>query len=263
MYTAFAQVYDALMADVNYPAWADFYRQMMAQHGIREGRVAECACGTGGLTLPLYRMGFGITGIDISPDMLWQAAQKARREGAAIPFVRQDMCSLKLHRAMDAVLCTCDGVNYLTTPRQVQDFFQAAYAALRPGGGLFFDVSTPYKLQNVLGNRLLGDDLESITYIWRNHYSARTGIVDMELSIFIKQEDGLYRRLEEIQRQRAHERGELTDWLGQAGFSNICFYGDCVMTRPGEKEQRWHIAALKRPGLNNGREGSLYEHRGI
>lgn len=246
MYTAFAQVYDALMADVNYPAWADFYRQMMAQHGIREGKVAECACGTGGLTLPLYQMGFGITGVDISAEMLWQAAQKARKAGAAIPFVKQDMCSLRLHRLMDAVLCTCDGVNYLTTPLQVQDFFRAAYQALRPGGGLFFDISTPYKLQNLLGNQLLGEDLPNITYLWQNHYSPKTCLVDMELCIFVRQEDGMYRRLEERQRQRSHTMTEVENWLREAGFSGITFYGDCHLSRPGDKEKRWHVAALKR-----------------
>jgi 2-polyprenyl-3-methyl-5-hydroxy-6-metoxy-1,4-benzoquinol methylase len=247
MYTAFAQVYDALMADVNYPAWADFYRQMMGLFSIREGKIAECACGTGSLTLPLYRMGFSVTGIDISPDMLWQAAQKARKEGAAIPFVKQDMCSFHLHRAMDAVLCTCDGVNYLTTPRQVQDFFAASYEALRPGGGLFFDVSTPYKLENVLGDNLMGDDLESITYLWQNHFSKKTALVDMDLCIFVKQQDGLYQRIEETQRQRAHEKAELSEWLARAGFSGVTFYGGHSLQHPGERELRWHVAALKRP----------------
>lgn len=246
MYTAFAQVYDALMADVNYAAWADFYRQMMAQHGIREGRVAECACGTGNLTLPLFKMGFGVTGIDSSAEMLWQAAQKARKAGAAIPFVKQDMCALRLHKAMDAVLCTCDGVNYLTTPRQVQDFFQAAYQALRPGGGLFFDVSTPYKLKTVLGDRLLGEDTESITYLWQNSFFSKTSLLEMALCVFVKQEDGRYLRIDESQRQRAHEQEELAAWLAGAGFSGIMFYGDRHMLKPGEKEQRWHIAALKR-----------------
>ncbi len=250
MYTAFAEVYDALMADVNYPAWADFYRQMMAQHGIREGRVAECACGTGGLTLPLYKMGFGITGVDSSAEMLWQAAQKARKAGAAIPFVKQDMCALRLHKAMDAVLCTCDGVNYLTAPRQVQDFFQAAYQALRPGGGLFFDVSTPYKLKNMLGGQLMGEDTENITYLWQNRYSPKTALLELELCIFVRQADGSYRRIDERQRQRAHTREELMDWLTAAGFSGVMFYGDKHMLKPGEQEERWHVAALKRQDPN-------------
>lgn len=245
MYTAFAQVYDEMMADVNYIAWADFYRQVMQRYGLTSGKVAECACGTGNLTLPLQRMGFAMTGIDISPDMLWQASQKARKEGLNIPFIRQDMCHLRLHRAMDAVLATCDGVNYLTAEARVREFFAAAFEALRPGGILVFDVSTPYKLSTQLGNNLLFVDGEQYSYAWQNHYHEATRIVDLELAIFKRQEGDLYRRLDERQQQRAHTFEELQAWLAGAGFSQIACYGDRHMGMPGEKEKRWHIAARK------------------
>ena len=149
MYTGFAEIYDELMTDVDYDAWADFYCKMMEGFGIRGGKLAECACGTGGLTLRLFRHGFHVTGVDLSQDMLWRAAQKARAQGMAIPFVRQDMRQLRLHRPMDAVLATCDGVNYLLDDVDVLEFFSSAYQALRPGGGLFFDISTPHKLRDV------------------------------------------------------------------------------------------------------------------
>ena len=131
MYTGFAEVYDELMADVDYETWADFYVRLMNHYGIQEGKVCECACGTGALTIPLYRRGFQMTGVDLSQDMLWIAAQKARSSGIGIPFVRQDMRQLRLHRPMDAVLATCDGVNYLLDDRDLTAFFQAAWQALR------------------------------------------------------------------------------------------------------------------------------------
>ena len=84
MYTGFAEVYDQLMNDVNYADWAEFYVQIMNAFGIRGGKICECACGTGGLTLPLYRKGFHVTGVDLSQDMLWIAAQKARQAGVTI-----------------------------------------------------------------------------------------------------------------------------------------------------------------------------------
>lgn len=36
MYTGFAEIYDELMTDVDYDAWADFYCKMMEGFGIRE-----------------------------------------------------------------------------------------------------------------------------------------------------------------------------------------------------------------------------------
>jgi len=249
MYTAFAQVYDELMGQVNYPAWADFYRQMMARYGIREGRICECACGTGALTLQFYRMGFQVTGVDLSQDMLFEASKKARREGAAIPFVKQDMRQLRLHRPMDAVLATCDGVNYLTQPGDLDTFLKAAYEALRPGGGIFFDISSSYKLEKVLGNELMGEDTPHVTYLWQNHYNSRTHLVEMELCLFVRQEDGSYKRMDEVQTQRAFEGEEVLDALNRAGFVQAAWFGDGHLTAPGPTEHRWHFAALKRQEL--------------
>lgn len=246
MYTGFAEVYDELMTDVKYDVWADFYVEMMAAFGIRGGKICECACGTGGLTIPLQRRGFHVTGVDLSQDMLWRAAQKAREAGAAIPFVRQDMRQLHLHRPMDAVLATCDGVNYLLTDEDLTAFFRSAYNALRAGGGLFFDVSTPYKLQNALGNQIICDDTENITYLWQNRFSDKTQLVDMHLCIFVKQEDGLYKRIDEEQKQRAHTAQHLMELMRQAGFDRVMVFGNGRMEPPREGEQRWHFAAVRR-----------------
>lgn len=246
MYTGFAEVYDQLMGDVNYDAWADFYVRLMNAFGIREGKICECACGTGSLTIPLHKRGFHLTGVDLSQDMLWIAAQKARAAGLGIPFVRQDMRKLHLHRPMDAVLATCDGVNYLLEDQDALEFFKSAWNALRPGGGLFFDVSTPYKLRNALGNQLICEDLENITYFWQNRYSEKNDVVDMHLCIFVKQDDGSYRRIDEDQKQRAHSMQSLTKLLNQAGFDRVMIFGNGRMEQPRETEHRWHIAAIKR-----------------
>ena len=78
--------------------------------------------------------------------MLAAAQEKMRRMGLRIPFVQQDMRALRTHRKMDAVVCCCDGVNYLTGPDDLGAFFRSAHACLRDGGLLLFDVSSAYKL---------------------------------------------------------------------------------------------------------------------
>ena len=246
MYTEFASIYDELMGDVSYREWALFYQKLMIAYGVPSGgKVCECACGTGNLTLPLQRLGYHLTGVDLSQDMLWIASQKARKEGVAIPFVRQDMRQLRLHRPMDAILATCDGVNYLMTDEDVLAFFQSAYQALRPGGGLFFDVSTPDKLRHTLGDRLLWEDNDHITYLWQNSFNEQTAVCTMHLCFFVKQKDGSYQRVDEHQKQRAHEAEHLAALLRQVGFERVAVYGNNRLTAPAEGEQRWHFAALR------------------
>jgi len=245
MYQAFAELYDELMNDVDYESWADYYTRLLSIYGIRSGKICECACGTGSLTMPLYHHGFQMTGVDLSQEMLWQAAQKSRKMGIAIPFVRQDMRALNLHRPMDAVLATCDGVNYLTTEEDLLSFFRAAYRAIRPGGALIFDVSTPYKLKHILCSGLLGEDREEITYLWQNTWHEKRQTVEMDLTFFVKDADGRYRRIDERQHQRAWDQQVLKETLWRAGFRAVSLYGNFTLEAAGDQNQRWHIAATR------------------
>ncbi|MBR3743203.1 MAG: methyltransferase domain-containing protein [Clostridia bacterium] len=246
MYTAFARVYDELMNTVDYDAWAARYAALMTACGVPEkGKCVECACGTGNLTLRLKKLGYQITGADLSEDMLAAAMEKARSAGMMIPFVKQDMCALSVPRRVDCVLATCDGVNYLTAPDRVRAFFAAAFSALRPGGALVFDVSTPDKLKNTLGNNTLYSDDDSVSYIWRNAWDEKNACVTLNLSLFVRRPDGAYDRLEERQTQRAHSRQELKSWLTEAGFTDIQFFGRLRLTPPRAGDDRWHVAAKK------------------
>ncbi len=246
MYSAFARVYDSLMDTVDYSAWAAHYLRLMAAAGVpARAKCVECACGTGSFTLPLKRSGLQITGLDLSEDMLSAAMEKARAAGLSIPFVRQDMCLLSVPRRVDCVLATCDGVNYLATPDRTRQFFAAAFAALRPGGALVFDVSTPDKLAHALGNQTLFSDDDRISYIWRNAWDEKSQCVRLSLSLFVRREDGAYDRLEEKQVQRAHSRKELRSWLQEAGFGRISFTGRLRMSPPRSGDDRWHVTAVR------------------
>ena len=245
MYNEFARVYDTLMDDVDYDGWARHYLELIAPAKPR--RICECACGTGSLTVRFARAGLQTTGVDLSEDMLRIAQEKARRFGVQTPFVRQDMCALTLPRRVDAVLATCDGVNYLVKDEQAQAFFQSAYAALRPGGMLAFDVSTLEKLSGTLGDSFFGEDRSEITYLWQNRWNAHTRCVHMDIAFFLRETAGRYRRFDETQVQRAYTPKELTQLLLHAGFADIRVLGGFTKEPPRGGEERIHILATK-PG---------------
>lgn len=166
MYGDFAGMYDPLMKDVDYDSWAEYLLRFM---GAEKLRVTDCACGTGEITLRLARAGHIMTGVDISGDMLRIASEKARRAALKIPFVEQDMRKLALHRPQDAIICACDGVNYLDSLNAAEEFFEAANAALKVGGLLLFDISSQYKLENILGCNTFAEDEQGGAYIWNDN----------------------------------------------------------------------------------------------
>ena len=240
-YSAFAAGYDRMMGDVDYDGWASYIDGFLKEAGAKT--VLECACGTGSLTVRLGRLGYQITGSDLSEDMLMAARQKALDAGLRfLPFVCQDMRKIALHKPVDAIVCACDGVNYLLDG--AEDFFRAAHDALKPGGMLLFDVSSAYKLSNILANNTFAATGEDWAYIWENQYHPRLGRVDMVLTGFLKQ-GHTYARFEEHHSQRAYSEEELRADLELCGFRDIQVYEAFTRETPSPAAERLQFIARK------------------
>ena len=223
-YGEFAALYDRLMRDVDYDAWAAYVLALAdtflpEQAGVSRTAV-DCACGTGEMTLRLCERGYAVVGVDDSADMLRVAQQKAMARGLRIPFVQGDMRSFCTHRPVDLVTACCDGVNYLDTFEGVCSFFAAANRALKPGGLLMFDVSSAYKLERILGGQTFGEAEDDCAYLWQNAFDGESRLLEMELTFFVR-EGARYRRFDETHVQRAHTCEELDDALAGQGFC-IC-----------------------------------------
>jgi len=245
-YGGFADLYDRLMADVDYGAWAEYLLLRLRECGVPDGgSVADCACGTGAFTIRFAQAGYRATGVDRSEQMLAVAQQKARKSGLNIPFVCQDIRSFCVHKPLDAVNCACDGVNYLLSVGDASAFFKSAYAALKPGGVLLFDVSSEYKLEHVLGGQTFGEDDPACTYLWQNAFDPKTRLLEMDLSFFTPDGSGRYIRLDETHIQRAHTVKELTCALEEAGFGEISAFGAFTVLPPEADAQRIQFIAKK------------------
>lgn len=244
-YEGFAGVYDALMDDVDYDAWAGYYLALLNRQGVAPKSLCDCACGTGSMSVRFAAKGIRVTGVDLSGEMLAHAQAKARGYGVQAMFVRQDMCELRLPRPVDALVCACDGVNYLLDDARVSAFFAAARDAIRPGGALAFDISSPYKLEHILGNGFFGEEREDLAYLWSNRFDPQTHVLDLDLTFFVEARDGLFRRFSETHRQKAHEPERLKALLEEHGFTDINIFGDKTFEPPKPDEARVHIAATR------------------
>lgn len=245
-YEDFASIYDTLMDDFDYPSWAEYYMQLMARMGVVPKKMCECACGTGSLTVEFAREGIRMTGVDISESMLELAQKKARLKGVRAMFVCQDMCLLQLPRPVEALLCTCDGINYLTRDDRVKAFFERAHASIKKGGVFAFDFSSPHKIKNVLGDGFFGEERDDVAYLWSNRLDEKDQTVTMDLTFFVHQGDELYRRFSETHVQKAHDPMHLKAMLENCGFEDVRIYGDKTFEAPGETENRIHMAAIRK-----------------
>lgn len=244
MYTSLARLYDRLMDDVDYAAWARYYVALIEKYGKRPASVFECACGTGSLTAELAKYGFKLASSDISEEMLEVAGERLRKSGARVPLIKQDMRFLETPRKVEAVIACCDGVNYLTDDEGVLLFAKRAFACLRSGGVLAFDVSTREKLR-AMGGQTYCDERDDIAAIWKNSFDEQTSCLTMEVSLFAQEESGLYRRYEEVHVQRGRTAQEIVSALEEAGFADIRVWGDRTFDEPSAQEMRAHFTAMK------------------
>lgn len=246
MYDDFASVYDALMDDYDYDAWANHYLDLIRdEEGSLPARVVECACGTGSLTVRIAQHVGSVVGVDLSRSMLRKAEEKARKWGVEASFVCQNMKKLQLPRRVGAILATCDGINYLTQPEDVCEFFASAFAMLLPGGKLCFDCSSRHKLENVMGDAFFGEERDGIATLWQNRLNRENHLLTMDVTFFVREEDGRYRRFREEHRQRAHSEEEILTWLAQAGFVNVKAFGEMRNDAPRMDDIRIHYIAEK------------------
>ncbi len=239
-YGKFAYVYDQLMRDVGYDGWAKYLSYLLGDAKT----VIECGCGTGELTMRLAKMGFIITGLDISEDMLGVASDKLRKRGLMVPLIRMDMAEFLVHNPADAILCACDGVNYLTSVNRAKAFFSSSFRALKPGGTLLFDISTRYKLERIIGNNTFASDEGDAAYIWENSYDGARSLCEMRLAFFSRK-GRLYERFEETHVQRAHTEQELRTALAETGFAYVRVYDAFTLEPPKPESERLQFYAKK------------------
>lgn len=115
-YSILAKYYDRFSHnDCDYESWSQYLLNEAKKRHVKT--VADIACGTGKMSVLLWRSGLAVTGVDCSEEMLCQAADKCRGV-----FVLQDMRRLQLTQPVDMAVCVNDGVNYLK-PNEVQPFF--------------------------------------------------------------------------------------------------------------------------------------------
>ena len=249
LYSALWESYDRLNAETDYEAWADFLCALFARHAtIPVESVLDLGCGTGSMTFPLAARGYDMTALDLSPEMLSAAREKADALGREdILWLCQDMRSFELYGTVRAVVCCLDGINHLTGVGDLERCLGLVHNYLEPGGVFVFDVNTPKKFREFYGDNdyILEDD--GVMCCWQNHFDPRRGLCDFAVSVFEENDDGTWRRTDALQRERCYTRKKLEQSLAGAGFSVQGIYTDFAFGSEIETAHRWYIAARREP----------------
>ena len=219
-YGVFSEFYDALTANVSYDTVSQVLSSLLTRYGKSRGLLLDLACGTGSVSVRLAQKGYEVIGVDLSPEMLSEAQNKAYSAGQNILFLCQDMTALDLYGTVDAAVCTLDGLCHLPDEESVFAALQKVSLFMNPGGVFLFDVNSVYKHRAVLGNNTFVYDTDDVYCVWQNTLLSDGVTVQMDLDFFEPVSDeGDYVRQSERFTERAYPRETLEAMLKKTGFT--------------------------------------------
>lgn len=144
IYSVLAPLYDHIMRDVDYEAWADYIDDLIQLHSPYSEQLLELACGTGSVSLSLGELGYyRILATDQSRQMIQVARKKSKETDSRVQFRPMNFLDIQLKQTFDVVFMIFDSLNYLHTEREILQLHNEVKNVLRPGGFFIFDYTTP------------------------------------------------------------------------------------------------------------------------
>ena len=242
IYGSFARVYDTFMDTVPYEEWCAVLTRLLKEDGIEDGLVLDLGCGTGSMTRLLSKAGYDMIGVDASPQMLQIAREKGGWDDSIL-YLLQDMRAFELYGTVRAVVSVCDSLNYLSGTDELTEVFRLVNNYLDPGGLFLFDMNTLYKYRELLGERTFAENREDCSFIWENAWYEQERENEYDLTLFVREKNGLFRRYEEVHVQHAFETQEIITALEAAGLSPVSVTDAYTGEPPRSDSERLLFAA--------------------
>ena len=254
IYGSFACVYDKFMDNVPYKEWGKYLKSLLEEQGISDGLVLELGCGTGSLTEILADAGYDMIGIDNSYEMLEVANEKKLDTGhESILYLMQDMREFELFGTVNAIVCVCDSINYLTELSDITHVFRLANNYLESKGIFICDFKTRHYFKDVVADSTIAEDRDDVSFSWDNYYDTETDINELALSLFLPEypESGiepddecpLYRKYQEFHYQRGLTLDDMRTCVADSGMELVAMYDAFTWLPATDSSERVYVVA--------------------
>lgn len=183
-----------------------------------KSRVLDLCCGTGYTTARLERMGYSVTGIDGSEEMLKHAKRHAPRSR----FILADARSFTLPQSFSAALSTFDSLNHLMTLAELEAAMASVHRALLPEGLFLFDMNMESGFLNHWADYFsIVDETEAC--VLRGHYDRKEKIGRYDITMFRRRND-VWLRTDAVITERCYSMKEIREALRRAGFGEFAVF---------------------------------------
>ena len=213
-YGALADWFEYLNDDCGYEEWSQYLISEVGRFPVHTG--LDIGCGSGRFTREFRRAGYGMTGMDLSIEMLNKAEELSGETGIACRYLQGDIARFRSPEKFDFALAINDCVNYLSKEKLLPAF-RNVRAALHKNGIFLFDISSPCKFRGKIADTVCADDRDDVTYLCFNTVEGDRAALDVTL--FVRRPDGAFDRFDEQHIQYIYEPCEIREALEQSGFT--------------------------------------------
>ena len=161
----------------------------------------------------------------------------AKEKYPELVFEQGNMVTYESDRQFDLVTSTCDAMNHILEPADLQQVMRNVHSYLAPGGYFLFDLlkweeteeCEPVDLGELDGKRLQ----------FQIHRTA-DGLVRLQIEVF----EGRQLVHTEVIRERIYDAERILQMLTEAGFSKVR-YTDRLLDEESNAASTWFVIARK------------------
>jgi len=218
-FAGLGRYYDAIMKEVDYDRWI-VVTSLLADLLPPDFRHVDLACGTGKLLKRQIQHGWKSAGIDLSRDMLHEAA----RGPHAAPLVQADLTALPFARKFHYATCIFDSINFLLEEAQLRGAMREVAGLLVEGGIFYFDVITERMVTKHFADQEWVEDNGDFSTRWEGRYDMISRIAELEICV----NNGPAR----VTRERVYSHTEIAAAVEAAGLTLLGEFDAETWKRP-------------------------------
>lgn len=248
----YADYYNLLYKDKDYAGETQYLHQLIQRHCAGAGKVLNLGCGTGRHDFELAKMGYELTGVDLSEEMLQIANDRLKlqaRPPGVLSFVNGDIRTIRMSKKFDAVISLFHVMSYQSSNVDLIAAFATAKAHLNDDGVFIFDCwYGPAVLTDPPTTRVkrLENDLVKVLRVAEPQMHPNENIVDVNYQMFITDKaTGEIEEVFETHRMRYLFVPELEYLLAEAGFKLAAMHEWMSENAPGFSS--WGACFVVRP----------------
>lgn len=223
---------------------AELLPGILQEWDVQPEVILDMACGDGSFAIEMARLGYQVTAIDRSPQMIRIAERKAKDAGVKVDFRLRNMSSMIFDDSFDLVTCWFDSLNYLWALSEVRKAFERVNRALHPGGLFVFDMLTIYGLSVPWTREPVRLEWETPDryVIHKGSYNYDLNMSTVDITAFLR-EGELWRRIQESHVQKGYFAWEIRNALRDAGLRQLATLGNLASQAKSEPcdARTWYV----------------------